>query len=80
MSDDKPTDMSEIRHWKIRVEDPEGRDFTTSIGEKLVDLGGREYLLTSAEDAIDHLISIRERERKAELEASPRPYRDVQGY
>jgi hypothetical protein len=78
MSDDKPTDMSNIRHWKIRVEDPEGRDFTTSIGEKLVDLGGREYLLTSAGDAIDHLLDIRERERKAYLETLPA--RDVRGY
>lgn len=79
MSDDKPTDMSGIPHWKIRVEDPEGREFTTSIGEKLVDLGdGREYLLASAGDAIDHLLAIRERDRKAYLETLPA--RDVRGY
>lgn len=71
----EPTDMSEIPHWKIRVEDPEGRDFTVHVDAHLAD---REYLLFQAGDAIDHLLSVRDRERKAYLETLPA--RDVRGY
>lgn len=83
MSDDKPTDMSNIRHWKIRVEDPDGRDMTIIVDALIVDGASstaRNYLLSECRGAIEHLIDVRERKRKAELEASSRPYRDVIGY
>lgn len=83
MSGEQPTDMSEISHWSFRIEDPAGRVFTVSVDAALLAVAfpdERSVLLDEVGIGVDHLISVRDRERKAELEANPPPFRDVQGY
>lgn len=77
------SEVPEKKFWKVRIEDPDGRDMTMNIDADLVAMtwpDERSYLLRECGEAVDHILSARERARKAEIEANPRPYRDVYGY
>lgn len=72
----------EKKFWKVRIEDPDGRDMTMNIDADLVAMtwpDERSYLLRQCGEAVDHLLAIRERERRVYLQTLAAP-RDVQGY